>query len=374
MTEFDAHFYENKIFIGGKKEYTLGEILMAYLTKKVDDLDGKLSRSKQYVYSLHYPEESNEAKRCDQFFSEAIAFYSRIDDIIYSLPPYNLKNRGESRLFALLNSESWLWEQECEDDDPKEMPLDFNYHFTTNLPLDELDNADSIDIILKFDEKLKAFAEEYVVFLEDLLRVKTVYEPFLEKIHSKSKFLDNEEIAEVISKFNKATRDTSYSYEKLKPSGSMTITYDVLMPCKAAQKESPVLCESYHFTTIGAFLYIELFKGLQQHYLPKKCGYCGKYFLLDGGLFSDYCTRPVKNTDGKVCRDVGHRKKYADKVKNDPVWTVYVRGYKQHYARLLKKKMTQAEFQRWADYALELRQKAFDEELEFEEYQRLMRN
>ena len=53
----------------------------------------------------------------------------------------------------------------------------------------------------------------------------------------------------------------------------------------------------------------------------------------------------------KTCRDLGHFKKYSEKVANDPIWLTYNRAYKQHYARLLKKKMTQAEFQAWADYA-----------------------
>lgn len=48
--------------------------------------------------------------------------------------------------------------------------------------------------------------------------------------------------------------------------------------------------------------------------------------------------------DGKVCRDMGHRKKYADKIKTNPYWNVYNKAYKQHYARYLKKKMTQTEF------------------------------
>ena len=69
--------------------------------------------------------------------------------------------------------------------------------------------------------------------------------------------------------------------------------------------------------------------------------------------------------EDKICRDVGHRKKYADKVKNDPVW--------QHYARYLTKKITQAEFQKWADYALELRQRALEGELVFEEFRREIR-
>lgn len=148
----------------------------------------------------------------------------------------------------------------------------------------------------------------------------------------------------------------------------MTVSYKVL-----EQKKSPVLCENYYFTTIGAFLYIELFKGMELHYLPKKCGYCDRYFLLEAGIFSDYCTHPVKGMEEKVCRDLGHRKKYADKVKNDPIWLAYVRAYKQHYARFLKKKITQAEFQEWADFALELRQNAIDGEMGVEDFVRDIR-
>ncbi len=76
----------------------------------------------------------------------------------------------------------------------------------------------------------------------------------------------------------------------------------------------------------------------------------------------------MQDKKGKVCRDVGHRKKYADKVKNDPVWLTYSRAYKAHYARYMKKKMTQAEFQKWADFALDIREQALNEEIIFEEY------
>ncbi len=72
--------------------------------------------------------------------------------------------------------------------------------------------------------------------------------------------------------------------------------------------------------------------------------------------------------DGKVCRDMGHRKKYANKIKTNPYWNVYNKAYKQHYARYLKKKMTQTEFFEWADYALELRDKSENGKLEFEVY------
>lgn len=36
------------------------------------------------------------------------------------------------------------------------------------------------------------------VFIEDILRVKRTFEPFLEKIHAQSRYLDNNETAQVV--------------------------------------------------------------------------------------------------------------------------------------------------------------------------------
>lgn len=107
--------------------------------------------------------------------------------------------------------------------------------------------------------------------------------------------------------------------------------------------------------------------------MPRKCDLCGKYFLLEATAYSAYCIRLVKGRKGKTCRDLGHRKKYADKVNNDPILLTYTKAYKAHYARYLKKKMTQSEFREWADYALELRAKAYNNELTFEEYEEKIR-
>ena len=76
---------------------------------------------------------------------------------------------------------------------------------------------------------------------------------------------------------------------------------------------------------------------------------------------------------GKTCRDVGFRKRYDDKCKNDPIWLAYNRAYKTHYARYLKKKMTTAQFEQWSRYAVELRQKAETGEMELVDYQRELR-
>lgn len=364
MTGFDAYFYECKFFINGKKEYTLGEILTKYLSKNFKNIDGLLFKCRNYIKDLHYPEDKSEARVCNKFFQTAMAFYSKIEDLICSLPPYKDMDLRKNRLYDLLNKYHWLWEPE-EDENGNE--LDYVEHFNTDMPLCDYNRADLIDGILEFNEKLTALAEEYSEFVEDLIRIRNVYEPFLEMLHNQSRYLDNSETAEVVNNFISGTKSKIETFEKLQPSGNMRLSYTVL-----EQKKSSILCESYYFNTIGAFLYIELFKGLEQHYLPKKCGYCGKYFLLEAGIFSDYCTRPVKDTD-KVCRDLGHRKKYAEKIKNNPVWLAYSRAYKQHYARYLKKKMSQSEFQQWADFALELRQQALDETISLEEFQKIIR-
>lgn len=364
MTGFDAYFYECKFFINGKKEYTLGEILTKYLSKNFKNLDDTLYKCKKFAGQLHYPEDMDEAENCDELFQRAIIFYDNLDEIICSLPPYKDMDLRRNRLYDLLNEDIALWEW---DDEVEESEVDYLEHFTTDYPLNKQNDADMIDYILKFNDKLKEFTNEYITFIEDLLRVKKVYEPFLEMLHNQSRYLDNSETAEVVNNFISETKSKIETFEKLQPSGNMRLSYTVL-----EQKKSSILCESYHFNTIGAFLYIELFKGLEQHYLPKKCGYCGKYFLLEAGIFSDYCTRPVKGTD-KICRDLGHRKKYAEKIKNNPVWLAYSRAYKQHYARYLKKKMSQSEFQQWADFALELRQQALDETVSLEEFQRVIR-
>ncbi len=365
MTGFYAAFSGTKIFINGEKEYQLGEILTKYLSKNFKGLNDIHFRCKRYMGVLRYPETLEEASGFDRFIQGAISFYNSVEDMLCSLPPYNALKLEKGRLEAILEQYGWLFEDEYDEEDEL---LGYHNSYEVTHGLDEFDRADMIDEVLEFNSKLKALATEYYLFIDDLMRVRTVYEPFLEEIHSQSRYLDNTETAQAFHDFRSSTLGKMRSYEKLIPSGNMQLSYEVIY-----KKKCPVLCEQYRFETIGAFLYIELFKGLEQHYLPKKCGYCGKYFLLAAGIFSDYCTRPVKGMENKICRDVGHRKKYADKVKNDPVWNVYNKAYKQHYARYLKKKMTQAEFQKWADYALELRAKAENGELEFEEYRAVIR-
>ena len=319
MTDVNAYFYKNQIFVEGGDSYQTGEILLEYLSKDFKNLDQMLEACKRYAGLLHYPETNEEAARCDETFHQALTFYSSLDGILMSLPPYNKMNLRGNWFYNLLDENQTMFDIDTEERDGEEWELGYLEHFRTDLPLEDITTPDLIDYALKFNDKLKALADEYTTFIEDLIRIKKVYEPFLERIHYRSEFLPNEETAEIFKKFQEESKAVFHTYETLQPSGTMTLSYQALK-----QEEQLVLCEKYQM-------------------------------------------------EGKVCRDVGQRKKYADKVKNDPIWLTYSRAYKTHYARYLKKKITQKEFQVWADYALELRAKAQEGSLEFEEYRELIR-
>ncbi len=86
--------------------------------------------------------------------------------------------------------------------------------------------------------------------------------------------------------------------------------------------------------------------------------YWGKFFLIRGAWYYTYCDKPLVDEPNKTCRDVGSKRRYDDKCKNDPIWQTYNRAYKAHYARYMKKKMTIAQFEAWSRFASEIRDRA----------------
>lgn len=134
------------------------------------------------------------------------------------------------------------------------------------------------------------------------------------------------------------------------------------------ENKKPILCEQILFSDLQSFLFYDFFNGIRNNYIPNKCKHCGKFFLIRGGKYFSYCDNPLKDEPDKTCRDVGSRRHYDDKCKNDPIRQTYNRAYKAHYARYMKKKMTISEFEKWSRFASSLRDKAIAGEVEFEQY------
>ena len=204
--------------------------------------------------------------------------------------------------------------------------------------------------------------EPYIDLLNTLIFLKDTYGKFLDEyIHSKSRYLTEDEIATLFEK---------YSYDLkgrriITPSGIMTLM------CKTVKYgNKSTWCDVYTFNNLSSFLYFDFFRGLRQGYIPKRCDHCGKYFLLTSGRYYDFCERIVKGTNGKTCRNIGSHKKYEAKCKSDPVWLAYNRAYKAHYARLLKKKMNKSEFLTWSTWAADYRDAALCGKVRIEEYEK----
>jgi hypothetical protein len=211
----------------------------------------------------------------------------------------------------------------------------------SHLPLTEqvhriFDRADGVEqaavalaAILRCD--VGRFRDDEATFLQrlaqDILRVQTAYAELLnDYIHSKRKFLNDGETAEQFVRYLQAAKSRN-SVERVQSSGSMQMSHEVY---------GGRLCESYVFDSLGAFLYVDFFRGLERNSLPRRCDNCGRYFLLSSGKYSNYCERPLEDDPGKTCRDVGTRRRYDDKCKTDPIWLAYNRAYKAHYARYMK--------------------------------------
>ena len=204
--------------------------------------------------------------------------------------------------------------------------------------------------------------EPYIELLDTLVFLEETYGRFLDEyIHSKGRYLTEDEIAVLYEKYISERSGRKI----IKPSGTMTLE------CKTVKLgNKSVWCDVYTFDSLSAFLYFDFFRGLRQGFIPKRCEHCGKFFLLTSGRYYDFCERVVKGTNGKTCRDIGAHKKYEEKCKSDPVWLAYNRAYKAHYARLLKKKMTKSEFLTWSIWAAEYRDAALAGKVRIEEYEK----
>ncbi|ADU27322.1 DUF6076 domain-containing protein [Ethanoligenens harbinense] len=386
MYAFKAYFWNDTVCINGKKRYRSNEILNQCLNmdfSKLEKIRDELATLRQKLI-LQDDAALDYIRQYDRHAQRAQRLVHLVDELLRSISLYAENMDAEllngDKLFDYLNAAYPYWGDDDEEDD-SDSSDESDYGFETGDGKDSffyhtrffpryLDmQVDDPNILLEIEDanrKIGAFFDRYLTFIDDLLRVKHVYCEFLDHfLHVKNNFLNAHETAEAYQSFIEKSADRIKGYQKLDTSGPVSMSHAVLMD----EKGRAVLCEEYSFRTLGAFLYLDFFRGLKIGYLPKRCLHCGRYFLLQGGKYSDYCERPLEEDNTKTCRDVGARKKYDDKCKTDPVWLTYNRAYKTHYARHMKRKMSAAEFEQWSRYAVELRAKALSSELTFEEYQ-----
>ena len=116
--------------------------------------------------------------------------------------------------------------------------------------------------------------------------------------------------------------------------------------------------EKMYIDRLRDFVYVELMKGIQKGFVPRRCLNCGKWFLQTPGVSYSYCNNIAPGETKKTCRDVGALSSFREKVQENEIWQIHQRAYKKYYARVLKKKMTKPEFEEWAKTAEQIRDAA----------------
>ena len=62
------------------------------------------------------------------------------------------------------------------------------------------------------------------------------------------------------------------------------------------------IVEKMYFNGLLDFVYVELMKGLQKEFVPKRCANCRRWFLQTPGATYSYCNEPAPGQEGKTCR------------------------------------------------------------------------
>ena len=118
------------------------------------------------------------------------------------------------------------------------------------------------------------------------------------------------------------------------------------------------LVEKLYFDRLLDFAYVELMRGIQRGFFPRRCANCGRWFVQENGATYAYCDGPAPGVPGKTCRDVGAAVSFKEKVQNNEIWQIHQRAYKKYFARTKKGTMSKTEFERWSREASRLRDEA----------------
>lgn len=392
MFKFNLNFYDEKVYYKSNFIYNNNGLLTELLEKEDEEfLVSSLNKLEKYrgklflstnVDEIEIEEYDSYVKKMQNTLSVIDLYFQEFEiaEKIYSLEEIQAK-----KLFDLLNQYEMIWDYDTDYLFDEEHISDeyFNYELT-----DEYGNKRVHNYITKFVPNFKAIYEvyqigetvgalnkqvsalvaSYITFLNDILRVKYVYKDFADNyLNVERRFLDENSLGKKFGEFLIKYGKNDCAYKRFS-SGFSKISHKVL----TINYESRI-CETYKFESLGAFLYHDLFLGIKNNHIPKKCDNCGKYFLIQAGQYTNYCASISPQDKKKTCRDIGSRIRYDDKCKTDPVWQTYNRAYKAHYARYMKKKMTVSEFEKWSTWAVDWRTKAENNEISFDEYKQEIR-
>lgn len=406
---FTADFWENGVLLNQSKKFQTNELLMECFTAsfKEGELHDSIIEAVDAMCELlpnledyrdledadRYDLEENLTNEMILRFDSGVRRLARaietIDQFELSLPPYNRLYEGSEpeycdRVFQALEKYPLLWKRpdylspyvirETASRKYLPFPLMQPWSYPSSFFYEEGEygrikqNIYAVPIV-DFHHlvmELHDIIRERQRFLFHYMDCVDIMRNLLDKYINVSGHFQNEtERSEAIQRYEDENPDLRLS---------KILTSDMRVRARViVQDGKPLFTESYEFQDAVSFFFVDLMRGLKSNYVPKRCANCGKWFLITGGKYLEYCSNPLENDPSKTCRDIGAQEIYAQKCRNDPVWQTYTRAYKTHFARRTKGKMTPDEFRIWADNAILWRGQAERGELDFDTYYSLIR-
>lgn len=116
----------------------------------------------------------------------------------------------------------------------------------------------------------------------------------------------------------------------------------------------------YHVQSFDEMLFLEFVEMLKQGIMVRRCGLCGRYFVLIDKRKRQFCEREYEN--GKTCQDIGPLLRYEQSLEADEYLQKFETEYNKVYSRFYRadgkteseisgKDMTREEFRNWSKAA-----------------------
>jgi len=167
--------------------------------------------------------------------------------------------------------------------------------------------------------------------------------------------------ADQYPQYNNFTLHTTY---KLIPSANGKIKFGRLefgLPEETENEINDIFQGNFIYTnvfllyTLEEMLYFEFCHMLNNGIAMRVCRNCNRLYLVKGNYDTKYCNRV--NDKGISCSSRGAKKHFMNNLDKDKYLKEYDRAYQRLYAKLTRKTMSGADFDKWTKTAAESRKK-----------------
>lgn len=322
MKLFDYYRYGENVYAGGR-QYKAGELLVSYMNLNIERLDTLYSACLAQKNSLMRFERSEEYSKV---LHRSVDTFDVVDKLFSKLSPYSRVEGENITLLSIM----------------EKSPLFRGF---------DVISSDSVQV-QSWRNECEKLGDMYLSALDALRFCRDIAAPFLTALEESG---SEEKAFEAISS---DSIPMAGSNEKL-----------ALAQVNGEKK----MCMYTESGNILSFVHAVFRATLTSEVRPRPCGCCGKFFLPANRL-AKFCERKAPDGSGKLCREVGARRKYEKKQKGNPISAAYTRVYKARYARMTNGKLTKDEMNEWTAKAAELRESALAGNIPCEDFEQMLKN